>query len=77
MVDSAYYHLEKAVAGPIQWGMSDFMERDPLFENIKDEPEFQRLVGIARDKVRLKREEVRKLEESGVIPKSLDELELY
>ncbi len=77
MVDSAYYHLEKAVAGPIHWGMSDFMERDPLFENIKDEPEFQRLVGIARDKVRLKREEVRKLEESGVIPKSLDELELY
>ena len=77
MVDSAYYHLEKAVAGPIHWGMSDFMERDPLFENIKDEPEFQRLVGIARDKVRLKREEVRKLEESGMIPKSLDELELY
>jgi len=53
MVDSAYYHLEKAVAGPIHWGMSDFMERDPLFENIKDEPEFQRLVGIARDRVRL------------------------
>jgi len=77
MVDSAYYHFEKAVAGPIQWGMSDFMERDPLFENIKDEPEFQRLVGIAREKVRLKREEVRKLEESGEIPTSLDSFELY
>jgi len=38
---------------------------------------FKDWVGIARDKVRLKREEVRKLEESGVIPKSLDELELY
>jgi len=77
MIDSAYYHLEKAVAGPIHWGMSDFMERDPLFENIKDEPEFQRLVGIAREKVRLKREEVRKLEESGEIPINLDEIELY
>ncbi len=76
-IDSAYYHLEKAVAGHIHWGMSDFMERDPLFENIKDEPEFQRLVKIARQKVWKKREEVRKLEESGVIPKSLDELELY
>jgi len=53
------------------------MERDPLFENIKDEPEFQRLVEIARKKVRLKREEVRKLEESGEIPISLDRIELY
>ena len=77
MVDSAYFHLEKAVAGDIRWGMSDFMERDPLFENIKDEPEFQRLVEIAREKVRLKREEVRKLEESGEIPTSLDKIELY
>lgn len=77
MVDSAYYHLKKAVAGPIQWGMSDHMEYDPLFENIKDEPEFQRLVGIAKEKVRLKREEVQKLEESGVIPKNLDQIELY
>ena len=40
-------------------------------------PEFQRLVGIAREKVRLKREEVRKLEESGEIPTSLDKIELY
>ena len=77
MVDSSYYHLERAVSGPIHWGMSDFMERDPLFENIKDEPEFQRLVEIAREKVRLKREEVRKLEESGEIPISLDRIELY
>ena len=53
------------------------MEYDPLFENIKDEPEFQRLVGIAKEKVRLKREEVRKLEESGEIPTSLDKIELY
>jgi len=77
MTDSAYYHLEKAVKGPIYWGMSDFMERDPLFENIKDEPRFLELVAIAREKVRKKREEVRKLEESGAIPKSLDEIELY
>ena len=76
-VDNAYYHLEKAVAGQIHWGMADYMGRDPMFENIKDEPEFQRLVGIAKEKVRLKREEVRKLEESGVIPKNLDEIELY
>jgi len=48
-----------------------------LFENIKDEPKFQRLVEIAREKVRTKREEVRKLEQSGFIPESLDEMELY
>ena len=77
MIDSAYYHLEKAVAGHIHWGMSDFMELDPLFENIKDEPKFQALVEIARQKVRTKREEVRKLEQSGFIPESLDEMELY
>ena len=77
MIDSAYYHLEKAVNGPIHWGMSDWMERDPLMENIKDEPEFQRLVGIARERVRMKREEVRRLEESGEIPTSLDKIELY
>jgi len=53
------------------------MEKDSLFENIKDEQEFQRLVGIARDKVRLKREEVRKLEESGEIPSNLDDSDLY
>jgi len=77
MIDSAYYYLEKAVAEPPLWGMSDFMERDPLFESIKDEPEFQRLVGIAREKVRLRREEVRELEKSGAIPASLDNIELY
>lgn len=53
------------------------MESDPLFENIKDEPEFKRLVAIAREKVRLNREEVRKLEDSGEIPTSLDRIELY
>lgn len=77
MPDSSYYHLEKAVNGHIRWGMSDFMETDPLFENIKDEPEFQRLVAIARDKVRQKREEIRKLEASGAIAASIEELELY
>ena len=35
------------------------------------------LVGIAQEKARLKREEVRKLEESGEIPTSLDQIELY
>jgi len=75
--DSAYYHLEKAVAGPIHWGMSDFLERDPLFENIRDESKFQQMVGVAKEKVRLKREEVRKLERSGEIPTSLDQIELY
>lgn len=76
-LDSAYYYLEKAVNEPIRWGMSDFMQIDPLFENIYNEPEFQRLVAIARDKVREKREEIQELEESGEIPAALDELELY
>ena len=35
------------------------------------------MLEIAREKVRLKREEVRKLEESGEIPTSLDKIELY
>ncbi len=77
ILDSAYYHLGKAVSGPIHWGMSDHMDDDRLFENIKDEPEFQRLVAIAKDKVRRKREEVQRLEEIGEIPKSVEELELY
>jgi len=77
ILDSAYYHLGKAVSGPIHWGMSDHMDDDRLFENIKDEPEFQRLMAIAKDKVRRKREEVQRLEEIGEIPKSVEELELY
>jgi len=77
MIDSAYFHLQKAVAEPLHLGLSDFIERDPLFENIKDEPEFQRLVQNAKEKVNKKRDEVRKLEESGEIPTSLDEIELF
>ena len=40
-------------------GLGHYREWEPLFENIKDEPEFQRLVAIAKEKVRLKRDEVR------------------
>ncbi len=53
------------------------MERDPLFQDIEDEPEFQRLVFIARERVPLKREEVRRMEKSGEIPTSLDRIGLY
>ena len=35
-------------------GLGHYREWEPLFENIKDEPEFQRLVAIAKEKVRLK-----------------------
>ena len=76
-LDSAYYYLEKAVNGPIRWGMSDFMVTDPLFENIKDEPKFQKLVAVAREKVRKKRKEIQELEASGEIPASIVELELF
>ena len=77
VLDSAYYHLGKSVDGAIHWGMADHMDDDRLFENIKDEPEFQRLVAIAKEKVRLKREEIQRLEETGEIPGSVEELELY
>ena len=77
ITDSAYYYLEKAVDGHILWGMSDFIEKDPLFESIREEPEFQRLVRISKDKVAAKRAEVKALEESGAIPTRLDRIEIY
>ena len=76
-VDSTYYHLEQAISGPIHWGMADHMEDDRIFEDIKDQPEFIRLVTIAKEKVRVKREEIHRLEEAGIIPKSVEEVELY
>jgi tetratricopeptide (TPR) repeat protein len=77
MRDSAYHRLERVAVGPGTWGIVSLLDIDPLFEDIRDEPEFQRLAGVFKDRVRVKLEEVRKLEESGEIPKNLDEIELY
>ncbi len=73
-IDSAYYHLDLAVRGSVHWGMPDFMERDPLFSGIKDQPRFQALVQIARDRVEAKRRSILPLLESGEVVLSLDEI---
>jgi tetratricopeptide (TPR) repeat protein len=75
-VDSTYYHLEQYVAGHIRWGLSEHIEYDPWFESIKDVPRFQRLVVVAKEKVRLKREEVHNLELIGEMPYSYEETDL-
>jgi TolB-like protein/AraC-like DNA-binding protein/Tfp pilus assembly protein PilF len=73
LVDSAYYHLEKYISGDIRWGLSDHIEYDPLFENIRNEARFRDLVLQAKHKVQLKREEVQRLEQMGEIPESFNE----
>jgi len=77
MVDSAYYYLEKVSLGPGHWGLTSLFSIDPLFEDIRNDAEFKRLVAIFQDRVGVKRDEIRKMEESREIPKSLDGIELY
>ncbi len=73
--DSAYYHLEKYVSGDIRWGLSDHIEYDPLFEEIRNEERFRKLVTQAKNKVSRKREEVQRLEKLGEIPDGFNELD--
>lgn len=77
MKDSTYARLAAAVDGPMmRFGLPDFMDRDPLFNEIHDESEFRQLSSIAKSKVRPLRERVSQLEKSGQIPADIEWLEL-
>ena len=73
--DSAFYHLTKLLDEPIQSGLSNFMEFDPLFMSIHNRSRFRELVDKAKNKVILKRKEVEELEDSGMIPTHFDHTE--
>jgi tetratricopeptide (TPR) repeat protein len=73
--DSMYFYLEEYVSGDIRWGLSDHIVYDPLFDVIRNEPRFGQLVAQAKNKVKLKREEVKQLERLGEIPDSFEEFD--
>ena len=47
--DEALKYLSEAVKFGFEWGWQDFIEIDPTFENLRNDPKFQAIVKQARD----------------------------
>ena len=63
--EEAMMYLSKALEGAAEWGYDDFLLIDPLFENLRDDPEFATIVKRAKDKKAAIRSQIREMEKRG------------
>ncbi|MCK5345440.1 MAG: hypothetical protein KAR20_18655, partial [Candidatus Heimdallarchaeota archaeon] len=65
--ERALEYLAKAVDLGLQGGWHDFLEIDPMYENLWDDPEFKAIVKRAQEKKAAIRAQLREMEERGEI----------
>ena len=75
--DSAYYHLKKAIAGDVPWGMADFMIQDPMLQSLRSDTDFTEIHRKATKKTNIKFNKIKNLEKSGIIPENIEGVLLY
>jgi TolB-like protein/Tfp pilus assembly protein PilF len=65
--EEALQYLTKAVDLGLRYGLHDFMEIDPTFDNLRDDSKFRAIVKRAQDEKAAFRAQVREMIESGEI----------
>lgn len=65
--EKALQYLSKAVAIGLNMGTHDFLEIDPTFENLRNDPEFKSIVKRAQDEKAAIRAQIKVMEERGEI----------
>ena len=63
--EEALKNLTKSVDIGLQWGWQDFLEICPLFENLRNDPDFKATVHRAQNEIASIRSQVKKMEQSG------------
>jgi len=65
--DEALKFLSEAAKFGFEWGWQDFIEIDPTFENLRDDPEFKAIVKQVRDEKAAIRAQVQEIMERDEI----------
>ena len=65
--EKALEYLAKAVDLRLMWGWHDYLEINPLFENLHDDPEFKAIVKRAQDEKAAIRAQVQEMVDNGEI----------
>ena len=64
---SLYKYLAEYAKGGFVFGWHDFILIDPMFESLRDDPEFKAIVQKAQDEKAALRAQVRQMEADGLL----------